>query len=111
MSRIRPPRTCRHCGAPVLWWRNANRDSNICVDASPDDNGNVRKLVTTDRYTKKPVVWGKKLTPDELARLEADGPLPLLFTLHSATCSALRRPNPKPAGLEIPGLATRKNRR
>ncbi|QBI97730.1 hypothetical protein SEA_DOGFISH_41 [Gordonia phage Dogfish] len=98
MSRIRPPRTCRLCKLPVLFWSNANRDGSICVDVSPDDNGTVQKLVTHPPG-EKPVVWGKRLTGLDLATAIESGEQ--LFTLHATTCPARKPRNPKPEGLQI----------
>lgn len=103
MSTHRAPRRCGQCQQPVLYWRNANRDDRFLkVDPSSDESGTVQKLVNADG------VWGKRLSGRELADAVASGDM--LFTLHNVTCSARRKPNPKPEGLEIPGLATRKRR-
>ncbi|AON97408.1 hypothetical protein SEA_NYCEIRAE_45 [Gordonia phage Nyceirae] len=98
MSRTRPPRTCRYCRLPVLWWRNANRDGSICVDVSADDNGTVQKVVTHPAG-ERPVVWGRRLTGLDLATAVEAGEQ--LFTLHATTCSARKQRNPKPEGLQI----------
>lgn len=103
MSTHRAPRRCGQCQQPVLYWRNANRDDRyLKVDPSSDESGTVQKLVNADG------IWGKRLTGPELAGAVASGEM--LFTLHSTTCSARRKPNPKPEGLEIPGLTTRNRR-
>lgn len=95
--RDRPPKPCPKCDQPVLWWRNANRDSWICVDPSSDENGTVLKLVNQE--DGRPVVWGKKLSGRDLANAISAGDM--LFTLHATTCTAQRPRNPKPAGLQF----------
>lgn len=108
MSR-RGPRLCGRCHAPVAYWRNANReDAYMKVDLSSDDAGTVQKIVSKDPDTGAPVVWGRRLTGTALAEAIANGER--LHQLHSRTCAALRTPNPKPEGLEIPGLTTKKGR-
>lgn len=106
----RGPRVCSKCHAPVAYWRNANReDSYLKVDLSFDDAGTVQKIVSTDPVTRKPLVWGKRLTGRDLADALANGER--LHQLHSQTCSATRISNPKPEGLEIPGLTTTQKER
>ncbi|NDK91431.1 hypothetical protein GYA93_17870 [Gordonia desulfuricans] len=103
MGRDRAPLHCRDCEQPILWWRNANQTEErwLCVDSSSDDLGTIRKLITGDaEHPGRQIVWGKRLTGRDLAAAVADREL--LFTLHSTTCSARRRPNPRPAGHEIP---------
>lgn len=95
----RAPKRCRRCDQQVLWWRNAHRDGNLCVDLSSDDKGTVRKIVTRDPATGHTVVYGANLTGHDLADAIASDEM--LFTLHARTCSAGRQPNPKPAGLRI----------
>lgn len=109
MARPRPPVTCPRCNAPVLWWRNANRDGQICVDISSDASGSVQKIVTDDpdRPGRK-VVWGKKLSQRELAAALASNPHELFFTPHASTCSATREPNRKPEGLQIDWAASQR---
>lgn len=103
MSAHRAPRRCGQCQQQVLYWRNAHRDDRFLkVDPSSDESGTVQKIVNDAG------IWGKRLTGSDLAAAVASGEM--LFTLHSATCSARRKPNPKPEGLEIPGLTTRKGR-
>lgn len=108
MSR-RGPRLCSRCNSPVAYWRNANReDSYLKVDLSSDDAGTVAKFVSKDPSSGQPVVWGRRLTGADLAAAIANGDR--LHQLHNQSCAALRTPNPKPEGLEVPGLATKKGR-
>lgn len=101
MSRARPPRHCKRCDAPILFWRSAVRaDGSICVDASPDDNGTVRKIVTYPP-DDKPRIYGERLSGHDLAAAVEGGEM--LWSLHGTTCPAARPPRlgGKPPGLEI----------
>lgn len=105
-----PPSRCSKCKQPISWWRNANREGRLPVDLSSDDEkGTIRKIVTQDPETGKPVIYGQKLTPDEVGVATADGEM--LFTHHSDTCTSRRPHNPKPAGLELNLPRKNKNRR
>lgn len=97
--RARPPRHCKRCEEPILFWRSTARDGSICVDASPDDNGTVRKIVTYPP-DEKPRVYGEKLSGVELAAAVEAGEM--LWTLHSMTCPAVKpHHGGKPPGLGI----------
>lgn len=112
VGRVRPPKLCRDCDAPIFYWRNANGnpchgETFLCVDTSSDDSGTVRKEVSRDD-AGRPLVWGRVLSGIDLAAAVEAGEM--LFTLHASTCSAKRAPNPKPPGVEIawPKTSSRK---
>lgn len=96
-----------------MYWRNSNGNpargvTYLCVDASSDDAGTVRKEASRDD-AGRPLVWGRVLSGIDLAAAVEAGEM--LFTLHSSTCSAKRGPNPKPQGVEIDWPATSKMRK
>ena len=94
----RGPRTCSKCSAPILVWRNTSGNYTR-VDASPDEHGTVRRLVTRDPVTGRDVPMAQVLKGPQLAEAIANSEL--LFTRHQSTCSANRPHNPKPAGLQV----------
>lgn len=105
-ARSRRPSVCNRCQAPLLVWRNAKtEDTMLRLDLSADETGTVRKVIRNVDGQDR--AFGHVLSHDE--RVDAIASGELLFVLHSTTCTAYRRVNPRPdhVHLELPNRKER----